>query len=347
MTTTITPQSGSAPLYTQQGVGTTPGYSALDTQRASLGALQEGVYGTASQITAGGVANVPAADFMVTQRGAGANMSVDINMPAGGFAYVQGDTIGGQGLYVVPVHSATINEPLAPADPTNPRVDTVILEVLDNVLDGSGNNLARVRVLTGNPTSGATLSNRSGATALPGSALLLGDVLVAALATSVANSAIRDRRKWARGAYVRIVRTSNASAGNDYTTTSSGFAAVDAVNLAPRVECGGLPVRVALRGQFYETTIGYALAIKLTLDGSDLDGMLSRSVYPAVANAGYLFCVDWECLPAAGSHIFGVSFALGSGGSSGSLQARSTVPLEMTVDESVTTSSANASVTSG
>lgn len=186
MTTTIVPSSGAGVLFTQQGVGSSPGYSALDLRRSdSIGAIQEGVYA--------------AGDYMVTQRAAGANMSVDIAAGGGAFAAVQGDSTTGQGLYVVGPHSATINEAVAASNPTNPRIDSVILEVQDNVHDASGGNLARVRVLTGTATGGATLANRNGAAALPGSALLLADLLVTAAGSSVSNTQIRDRRKWARG----------------------------------------------------------------------------------------------------------------------------------------------------
>jgi hypothetical protein len=184
LTTVIAPSTGAGVLYTQQGVGTAPGYSALDDRRKSYGPLQEGVLGPS--------------DFAVAQRGAGANMSVDIGMPAGGVAYVQGDTISGQGLYTVPVHAATINEVIAGADPTNPRVDQIILEVQDNVLDASAGNLARTRVLTGTPTATASLTNRLGAQSLPGTALRLADVLVPAGSTSVTTGNINDRRSYAR-----------------------------------------------------------------------------------------------------------------------------------------------------
>ncbi len=120
---------------TQQGTGVSPGYSAIDVRRADTAQLQEGVMG--------------ASDFMVVQRGAGANMSVDIGMPAGGMAFVQGDTIAGQGLYGVPVHSATVNEVIGASHATLPRVDTVIVRVQDNVHDASGGNLSRTEVLTG------------------------------------------------------------------------------------------------------------------------------------------------------------------------------------------------------
>jgi hypothetical protein len=121
-------------------------------------------------------------------------MSVDINMDDA--AYVRGDAVAHQGLYKIPPHASTINETITTANATNPRIDQVVLEVLDNQHDASGSNLARVRVIAGTASAGATLDNRTGAAALPSSALLLADVLVAANDTSISDSEIRDRRSF-------------------------------------------------------------------------------------------------------------------------------------------------------
>lgn len=140
----------------------------------------------------GGV--VGSTDFQVIQRGAGANMSVDISMPAGGMAYVKGSTISNQGYYAIPVHASTINEVIAAASGTNPRIDSVILHVFDNTIDSTGFSLAQTEVLTGTATSGATLSNRTGAATIPANCLLLADVLVPTSSTSVVTANINDKR---------------------------------------------------------------------------------------------------------------------------------------------------------
>lgn len=343
MTTTIAPASGAGALFTQQGVGTTPGFTALDDRRSNSGALQEGVFGTPTLVTAGGVGSIANADFMVTQRGAGANVSVDVNMPAGGFAYVQGDTINGQGLYCVPVHSANINEGIAAADPTNPRVDQVILEVQDNVLDASGGNLARTRVLTGTATVGATLANRTGAAALPGSALLLADVLVPAAAASIPNSGIRDRRKWARGAYFRFARTAGS-----YTTVSTTQAEIDTTNLKPRIECSGAPVEVVLTGSCGDSVAATAVLFGLFLDGAGVDSttFLGGAVHPtAAASVGAL--MRYVAVPAAGSHQFSPTFATAAAGTA-TLTGTAANPAVLTVRELPVQNAANSNgVTTG
>lgn len=331
MTTTISPSLGAAPLFTQQGTGASPGYAAVDLRRhISAASLQEGVYA--------------ATDFEVVQRAAGANLSVDIGgaMAAGGsFALVQGDTVNGQGLYVVAAHSATINEAIAAADATNPRVDQVILEIQDNVHDASGGNLARVRVLTGTPTVGATLDNRTGAAALPGSALLLADVHVPALDTTIANTQIRDRRKWARGAYSRLVRT----AGN-YTTASAALVEIDATNLKPRIECSGAPLRVLMSGVVSNNTNATNCNLGLFLDGAGIDTTGGLEIV-TVPTAGYNqpVALRYEAVPAAGSHRFSPTFS--TNGGTLTLNGTSSNPLIVTIEEVVRQNTANNATTSG
>jgi hypothetical protein len=330
LTTTIAPSSGAGVLFTQQGVGTSPGYSALDLRRSEIvGPVQEGVYA--------------AGDFMVTQRGAGANMSVDIAAASGAFAAVQGDSVTGQGLYVVGPHSAVINEVIAAADPTNPRVDIVILEVQDNVHDASGGNLARTRVVTGTPTAGATLTNRLGVATVPGSALLLADVLVGAAAGSITNTVIRDRRKWARGAFVRLTK-----AGTSPTTASTTQTPIDTTNLQARVECSGLPVRVTFNAFASNATAPNGVGTGFQVDGAQVDSTtdLMEMISP-VAGQAFSVAYSYVVNPAAGSHLFTATFRSTVGATTATLFATNAFPAIMTVEELVRQNTANNTTTSG
>lgn len=325
MTTTIAPANSlNAPLVTQQGVGTSPGYGAIDLRRMVDGNFQEGVGGST--------------DFMVVERGVGPNLSVDITMPAGGWAKVQGDTFTGQGLYTVPTHASTINEAIATADSSNPRVDIVILEVLDNAHDASGNNLARVRVLSGTPSVGATLDNRTGAPALPGSALLLADVLVPASDTTVSNSQIRDRRKWARGA-----RRAMSRASSDITVSSSSYAELDATNLKCRLECSGVPLLVQFLGVGQGGTssnIGVGVNVDGTLTPTATNGAMLSG---ASANDNISFMLP--ITPAAGSHLF-AAVAKRIGANNGTI-FNTNDPISFIVEEILRPDIANNSVTTG
>lgn len=157
-----------------------PGYGAVDIRRYLGLGFREGVMSTA--------------DLAVTQRAGGPGMAVDV---AVGYGLVQGDAVALQGLYHVVSDTALTgaNElTISAAHATLPRVDSIILDVQDNAYDGSGFNRARVRVLTGTPSAGANRTNRTGAVALPQTALLLADVEVAANATTISNANIQDRR---------------------------------------------------------------------------------------------------------------------------------------------------------
>lgn len=119
----------------------------------------------------------------VTERAAGANMSVDV---AAGRGWVLGDSAGFQGYYVV-ANDAPVNLAVAASDATNPRKDIVIAEVRDAFYAGASNDW-RLRVVTG--TAAATPTEP----AVPDTALKLAVVDVAAGATSVTNATITDSR---------------------------------------------------------------------------------------------------------------------------------------------------------
>ena len=280
-----------------------------------------------------------AQDFMVQQRIAGASMQVEVTMPAGGMAAVQGDSIGGQGLYDIPVHSANALETIGTADPSNPRVDQVILEVQDNVLDASGGNLARTRVLTGTPTGGANLTNRTGAAVLPGSALLLADVLVGAAAGSITNTVIRDRRKWARGAYIRIART----AGNIGPVGNTTYVLADSALVNPRIECSGVPLKARL-AVVITSAAALQTSAELFMDSATFGTGQERAMaFTGAYNTPQDY--EWEVVPGAGSHVFGPAVKVNT--SNITLNSSGALPLVWVLEEIVRPSAANNTVTSG
>jgi microcystin-dependent protein len=182
LTTVISPSVGHAPSFTNAGVGTSPGYDAVDRRRAYGSAFREGVLALLA--------------WKVTENSP-TGMSVVIDADVAG-AHILGDSVVDQGVYYCPPHTANIVETVSAADVTNPRIDRVVLEIKDNAHDSSGLNTVQTRVLAGTPTSGATLQNQSGVAALPVSALWLADFLVPASATTVINANIRDYRTYGR-----------------------------------------------------------------------------------------------------------------------------------------------------
>lgn len=95
-------------------------------------------------------------------------------------------TRSGQGPYVCP-NSATRTVALDPAHATNPRIDSIILDVTDTGI-GDGSTQVVLRTVTG------TASGTPSAPPIPSTAMELARVAVAANATTIVNANITDRR---------------------------------------------------------------------------------------------------------------------------------------------------------
>jgi hypothetical protein len=280
--------------------------------------LQEGVLGVS--------------DFKVTAAVAG-GMRVDI---AAGIALVKGDsgtlaTGLTQGLYPQ-VNDANIPSAitLTASHPSSPRVDQIILQINDSTDLGSPSNVPSLTLITGAATVGATLDTRSGAGVLPSNALRLADVIVPAASVAVAAGNIRDRRPWARGAYSLIERTTGT-----YTQASTTIANIDATNLAPRIECSGVPIRVRLRGVLTNSVDQSSVLMGVNLDGIVQVGQS----YPQAAAAGgsigpvlidYIFPA-----PNVGSHVFYPVWAVASGGGTATLLQSAAYSLQLEIKEIV------------
>ena len=318
MPTTVTPGAGVAPTFLQLGPGATDSYGAIDLRRGLLASpLQEGVLSAgAYKVTAGGA------------------MDVSIAASTGEGALVLGDNVAAQGLYYVPPHSAAIVEAITASHASLPRVDQVVLEVLDANHDGGASNAVRVRVVNGTATSGATLDNAhttGGAAALPNNAVRLADVLVPAASASVSASNIRDRRPWARGAY--SIKSVNA----DISTASTSSVQVHST-LQARIEASGVPLRVALEaGSMNNNNTGAATFISLYLNG--VESAQRKANTPAVS---YELPTPpaFEFLPTPGSLLIQMFWKVSSG-TSNLLRLITAGNVRLVVQESVRPNAAN------
>jgi len=113
----------------------------------------------------------------VSQRAAGANLSVDI---AVGRAIIQGDDISYQGKYLV-ANEVVVNLVVSAAPGTGTRIDYVYLQVNDPTSGGAAGNNAIVDLYTSPAT-------------LPNTAILLASILRTAGDVSVTNAMITDLR---------------------------------------------------------------------------------------------------------------------------------------------------------
>lgn len=131
---------------------------------------------------AGGV--ITPGDLTVSQQ-ATPNMSVRIGT---GQIWVPGSSTPSQGMYYSR-NGAAVTVGIAASNPSNPRIDQVIVQAQDAAYAGVAEQL-QPAVLTGTPTAGAALTNLVGLASIPASSYLLAYVLVPAGATSIVNADI-------------------------------------------------------------------------------------------------------------------------------------------------------------
>lgn len=127
--------------------------------------------------------------FLVKQRVAGANMSVDVGSASTLMQAWIRDVAGGVDRYEY--NGGQINVAIATADGTNPRIDRIVATAPTSV----DSIVPQILVLTGTPTPGATTANLSGAQAVPAGYLLLADVVVGAAVVTIVTANITDRRQ--------------------------------------------------------------------------------------------------------------------------------------------------------
>jgi len=125
-------------------------------------------------------------ELQVTQRGAGANMSVDV---AAGTAHIDGTETGQLGIYIGN-NDGTVNLPISASHATLARKDLIVARVKDSEFSGVDDNWA-LEVVTGTPATGGTEVEP----AAPASSVVLAVVAVAASAASITNANITDRRR--------------------------------------------------------------------------------------------------------------------------------------------------------
>ncbi len=119
-------------------------------------------------------------DLAVTAAG-GMNLSVAL-----GWAFINGTVTASQGTYQV-YNDAATTLLVAPANPTNPRIDRVVITVNDSAYGAVSDN-AVLQIITGTPAASPS------APAVPANSLSLATVAVAAGATSINSGNITDTR---------------------------------------------------------------------------------------------------------------------------------------------------------
>lgn len=250
-------------------------YSGREDRTLIEAALTEGVIGRG--------------DLAVTQRAAGANMSVDV---AVGKAAITGDDVADQGRYLV--RSTTVaNVAIGAAPGANSRIDVVVLRVHDAAATGVSNTPA-FAVVPGVAAASPV------APAVPNGALELARVLVAAGDVSVLNAKITNRR-------VRSVPAAGAGGELGYAQTVAPHSGitneVDVTGLARDVVVGaGRRVRISVQGNMSSS----AAATRCLGQIKDEAGVVGRWVdtITAAANDEELGSGSAVVTPTAGVHTY-------------------------------------------
>ena len=125
------------------------------------------------------------ASFAVTERGAGANMTVDASA---GRAVVEGDDQANQGNYLVTSTAAVTETAIGAAPGSGTRHDLIVLQVQDPNAGGAAGDNAIVKVIAGTPS--ATPADP----AVPDSALVLARVRVPSGTVSITDALVDDLR---------------------------------------------------------------------------------------------------------------------------------------------------------
>lgn len=146
-------------------------YAARELRAAMMGAL----------FSREGVLNRDGGHLRVTQRGAGANMSVDV---AAGWAAVFGDDASDQGTYTVN-STTTLNLPIPAPSSSSSRTHRIILRVRDRSENGTWSPNTYDAVLQVQPDTTAAVT-------LPPSSIALATVTTPANAGSVTNAMINE-----------------------------------------------------------------------------------------------------------------------------------------------------------
>ena len=164
-------------------------YSAEITRRTIESVLQRATSASVGTVVGGILGS--GADLQMTAPGSGLSVNV-----SAGECVVPGSALYAStpsGYYLR--NTASLNVTGFTANGSNPTIYLVCATINDATYHGAVNS-GVIQAVPGTPTSGATLSNLSGAPALPDASLLLGYVLIPTSATNVITADISNRQPY-------------------------------------------------------------------------------------------------------------------------------------------------------
>jgi hypothetical protein len=200
---------------------------------------------------------------------------------ASGMAFVQGTTAANSGMYTASLDTtATIT--VATSDPTNPRIDNVLVQITDL---GSSSSTAVVTLQTGTPAPSPTPP------ALPANSLLLATVAVAASTSTIVAGNITDARVFtvAQGGILPVASLAPGGAmiGSNgqfaYSTTTRRLVVADGAGNARQVQTGAFGAQSATVASGV-ATVG-ATASLLSAPAVTVDGNTELVIYASWGSA--------------------------------------------------------------
>jgi hypothetical protein len=285
-------------------VSSTPGfvtgtYGAKDVRLATLGNTLPGLFASG--------------DFAVSQRAAGANMSVDI---AQGRACVDpGGTH--QGIYLARRTSATAYNTSADggytwtaADATNPRIDLLCIEAKDTDEDASGVTGWRFRIVDGTPSASATHQLETAAwPAVPTGCLPITAIRVPAAATTLTTANITNLNPIAGG------RGSALYTATAETTTSTSYTRLTTPDLAfVYVPNSSARLRVGYKAHWKVSVASGTQTVALFLNSQQLRYGAAAAAAAVQEYAVTSLTTSYSHLTTDGGNSASLGFIYGSGG---------------------------------
>lgn len=223
------------------------------------------------------------------------NMSVQV---APGRAWIPGTQVGApagmswttQALYFA-LNDAAVSVTVAAADPTNPRIDVVYVQVQDAFYSGSVNS-ATVGIVTGTPAPTPAVP------AVPSNSIVLAHISVPANATSIGSGQITNEL----GPPINLLLAPPLFVGEQHTSQSIPNAAWTAVTLDTNVEDSASghsttvnPTRYTaqiagwylLAGSIFlnSYTASFLAAVRIQINGAALPRSEQQTLVPAGATA--------------------------------------------------------------
>jgi hypothetical protein len=146
-------------------------------------------------------------DLQITQNGGG-NMSVNVSS---GWAAIVGTTQSNMGTYMA-YNDASTNLTVATSNPSNPRIDLVVITINDAYYTGTLNNVS-FQVIAGTPASSPTVPST------PANSLALGQIAVGAGVTSILTANITNYGTQATSPFGNVSTTGTQTLTNKTLTS--------------------------------------------------------------------------------------------------------------------------------